>query len=95
MVIKKVNPLSCAKVAAVIYAGIGLLIGGMFSLIAMAGGFASDTTGGGMFGMLVGAGAIIIAPIFYACMGFIGTLIAAAIFNVAVGIVGGVEIEVA
>jgi hypothetical protein len=95
MVIKKVNPLSCAKVAAVIYAGIGLLIGGMFSLIAMAGGLASDTTGGGMFGMLVGAGAIIIAPIVYACMGFIGTLIAAAIFNVAAGIVGGVEIEVA
>jgi hypothetical protein len=95
MVIKKVNPLSCAKVAAVIYAGIGLIIGGMFSLLAMAGGFASETSRGGLFGMLVGAGAIIVAPIIYACMGFLGTLIAAVIFNIAVGIVGGVEIEVA
>jgi hypothetical protein len=38
-------------------------------------------------------GAIILAPIFYGCIGFVMTLIMAALFNVAAGIVGGVEVE--
>jgi hypothetical protein len=44
--------------------------------------------------VLFGAGAVILLPICYGIFGFIGTLIGAWLFNVAAGIVGGVEVEV-
>ncbi len=97
MVIKRVGALSLAKVAAVLYAGIGLLIGGLISLLALTGlpgGLAASDAGGAAFGALFGVGAIILLPIFYGIVGFIGTLIAALLFNVAARITGGVEIEI-
>jgi len=42
----------------------------------------------------MGVGAIIVAPIMYACFGFIGALIGAALYNVVAGIVGGIELDV-
>ena len=44
--------------------------------------------------MLFGAGAIIIMPI-YGVIGFVKTLISAALYNIASKITGGVEIEAA
>ena len=46
-----------------------------------------------MFGALFGVGAIILLPIFYGFFGFVGTLIMAALFNVAAGMVGGIEVD--
>ena len=92
MVINRVGPLSCAKITGTLYAVLGLIIGACFSLFALA-GFASDRTGA-MFGALMGVGAMIVLPIFYGVMGFITTLIGAWLYNVAAGIVGGVEIDV-
>ena len=64
----------------------------MFSLAGAAfGARAGDD--GAFLGALFGVGAIILLPIFYGCMAFVMTLIQAALFNVAVGIVGGIEIE--
>ena len=40
MIIKRIGPLSCARLSGLLYAIIGLVLGGIFSLIAMAGGFA-------------------------------------------------------
>ena len=45
MIIKRIGPLSCAKLSGLLYAVIGLLIGGVFSMVAMAGAFASETAG--------------------------------------------------
>lgn len=42
MVIRRVAPVSCAKIAAVLYAVGGLFVGGVVSLIALAGGFATS-----------------------------------------------------
>ena len=42
-----------------------------------------------MFGM----GAIVIMPIFYGCMGFIGGAIAAVIYNSLAGMMGGLELR--
>ena len=95
MVITKVNALSVAKVAAVLYAGLGLLFGALFSLIGMIGvgaAFAGQE-GAGFAGMLFGVGAIIIMPICYGIIGFIVSFISAALFNVAAGMTGGVEVE--
>jgi len=93
MVITKVGVLSVAKVGAVLYAGIGLVIGALFSLIGMAGFGAWPGDGGAFVGMFFGVGAIVILPIFYGVLGFVFTLIAAALFNVAAGLTGGIEIE--
>ena len=40
-------------------------------------------------------GAIIIAPICYAILGFIGGLIGAVVYNFAAGMMGGIEVETA
>ena len=94
MVIKRIGPLSCAKIIATLYAILGLIIGCIFSAIALAGGFGSETSGAAGIGAMVGVGAIIIFPIVYGCLGFVGTLIAAWIYNVLAGFVGGIELDV-
>jgi hypothetical protein len=94
MVIQRIGPLSTAKVAGVLYAGLGLLIGAIFSLVAVMGGFATDEVGGGMMGAFMGVGAIIFLPLFYGAMGFCMTALMAWLFNIAAGIAGGVEVDV-
>jgi hypothetical protein len=99
MTITRVGPLSCAKIAGLLYVILGLVFGAIISLFSMmAGGMAAAAGGddGGfaaLGGALFGVGAIILLPIFYGCMGFVMTLIMAALFNLVAGIVGGVEIE--
>lgn len=96
MTITRVGPLSVAKIAGLLGAVIGLIGGAFVSLFSIAGaafGAGSGDGNGAMFGALFGVGAIVLLPIFYGCMAFVMTLIQAALFNVAAGIVGGVEIE--
>jgi len=94
MVIKRVGPLSCAKLSGTLYALIGLLVGGIFSMIAMAGGAAADNTFGRGMGAAIGVGAIVLFPILYGCMGFVATLIGAWLYNIVAGMVGGIELDV-
>ena len=91
MVIKRVGPLSCAKVAGLRYLILGFGIGACLSLFAMAGSFAGGADS--FFPMFMGAGAIVILPIFYGVFGFIGTLIMASLFNLVAGITGGIELD--
>lgn len=96
MTITRVGPLSVAKIAGLLGIVIGVIAGAVFSLIGLAGaamGAGAGEDNGAMFSALFGVGAIILLPIFYGCMAFVMTLIQAALFNVAVGIVGGIEIE--
>jgi hypothetical protein len=95
MVVKRVNPLSCAKVAGVLYAIMGLLFGVFFSLFATVGAFAAPDEGFGMLGAVFGIGAVVLMPIFYGCLGFVMTLIGSALYNAIAGMIGGIEIEVA
>ena len=90
MIIRRIEPLSVAKVMATVYAGLGLIVGILVALIGM--------MGGGMFGGLgmgtaFGFAGIIVFPILYACIGFVATYIGAAIYNWAAGIVGGIVIQ--
>ena len=90
--------MSAAKVGGVLYAGLGLVIGACVSLVMMViGGAAavSDEAPAGAFvGMLFGAGAIVVMPVFYGIIGAVTMLISAALYNVAAKIAGGIEIEV-
>jgi hypothetical protein len=94
MVIKRIDPLSCAKIVATLYAIMGLVMGAFFSLIALAGGFASDRSGAAGLGALIGVGAIVTFPILYGCVTFVVTIIGAWLYNVMAGLLGGIEMDV-
>lgn len=93
MVIKRVGPLSCARIVAVLDAIIGLFIGAGVSLVALVGGLAGSAESAAM-GVVFGVGAVIILPIMYGFFGFVVTLVMAWLYNVLADLVGGVEIEV-
>ena len=94
MIIKRIGAVSCAKISGTLYAILGIVFGGIFSLISLVGGFASNTSGAAGLGAMVGVGAIIIFPILYGGMGFVVTLIGAWLYNVVAGLVGGIEMDV-
>jgi hypothetical protein len=54
----------------------------------------SDSSGAGAFGALLGVGAIVVLPILYGCLGFVFTMLAAALYNLVAGWVGGVELDI-
>jgi hypothetical protein len=94
-IVKRLAPLSFAKVAGVLYVLLGLLFGGLISVFSILGaglGMAGDE--GQIPGMLLGAGAVVVLPIFYGGLGFITTLLGAVLYNAIASVVGGVEIEV-
>ena len=94
MVITRIGPVSLAKTAGVIYAVLGLIIGAIVSLFAALGAaFANGAQGTGM-AAFIGVGAVVFLPIVYGCLGFIGMLIFAWLYNAAAGWVGGVEVTI-
>ncbi len=93
MVVKRIGPLSFAKVSGILYAILGVFFGGIFSLAALAGSVASNTSGSAGFGAFVGIGAILIFPVLYGGLGFVFTLLSAWLYNVVAGWVGGIEMD--
>jgi len=93
MVIRRVGPLSCAKVAGLLYLILGFVFGAFVSLFALGGSLVGDPSEGTVAGMAFGAGAIVILPICYAVFGFVMTLVMASLFNLVVGITGGIEVD--
>ena len=94
MRITRIGPFSLAKVAFILYGGIGLIIGCMVALASLLGATLGATEGehGAFIGTIFGVGAVILFPLFYGVFGAIGALICAALYNVVAGIVGGVEL---
>jgi len=98
--VRSIRVLSLGKVMGTIYAGMGLLFGLIFSFVSLLGvafGAALQEGTGfeSMFGLLFGVGAVILLPIFYGLMGFLGGLLMAALYNLAARVVGGLELELA
>jgi hypothetical protein len=89
--VRKFDVVSVGAVMGTLYALIGLIFGGIMTLLALAGAGAAG--GGGPEAMLFGVGAIIIVPLFYGIGGFIAGLIMAAFYNVVSGMVGGIKVE--
>jgi hypothetical protein len=81
MVIKRIGPLSLAKLAGVLYGAIGLLIGAVFAAISAVGGFsAAAESEGAAFAAFFG-------------IAFLMSLIGAALYNAIAGLVGGIEVQ--
>jgi hypothetical protein len=89
MIIKRIDPMSYAKVQGVLCALLGLIFGIGIALIGMMGG----SSGGGMLRGL-GLLAIVVVPILYGLFGFLATVIAALLYNMAAGWVGGIKLDV-
>jgi hypothetical protein len=94
MVINRVGPVSCARIVGTLYAIMGLLMGGVFSVVALAGGFASNTSEVGNLGPIIGVGSVIVFPICYGALGFVATLIGAWLYNALAGMVGGIQVDI-
>jgi hypothetical protein len=97
MRLNKVGVLSAGKLSGLLYALLGLIFGGLFALFSLVGagaGLSGDEAGaaGMMFGF--GVAAVIIFPILYGIMGFVGGLLMAALFNLVSGISGGLEVDI-
>lgn len=99
MVIRRISPWSCAKVAGVLQAAMGVIVGLLFSVI----GFVAGSLGGAMhetsfsgpaMGLMFGAGAIVILPIVYGILGLVAGALSAFIYNMAAAVIGGIEIDV-
>ncbi len=85
-----------AKMQGALYALLGLIIGALVSLFAVVGSALMNSLGGtsgSHYGMLFGAGAIILFPILYGVVGFIAGLIIGALYNLVAHVAGGIEIE--
>ena len=87
--VKRIGVLSLAKILGILYAIFGLIVGALFALLPLF-GFNADETG-----LSFGTASIIIFPILYGIMGFVGGLITAFFYNLIVGKVGGLEVELA
>jgi uncharacterized membrane protein YbhN (UPF0104 family) len=95
-VIRSVQVLSVGKTLGVVYGGLGFVVGCFIALFSLFGGLAqlaAERPGMGLFGMFLGAGAIILCPIFYGILGFLVGLLMSALYNLAARVTGGVEIE--
>ena len=101
MILKRLEPMSVAKIYGVICVFIGFLVGvvsaavGWFarSVFESAGAAAGPSPFSEGFGYLFGTGAILSFPIFYGIMGFVFGYLGAAIYNWIAGHIGGIEME--
>lgn len=90
--IKMIDALSLGKISGILYAFIGFIVGVIMSFVSIIGASLGEPEAG-IFGALFGIGAIILFPILYGVMGFVGGLISALLYNLIAKWIGGVEIE--
>jgi hypothetical protein len=96
MILKRIGVLSMAKIAGILYAAIGVVMGLFFAAISSFMGMAGAHMNPDMpswLGPLFGVGAIVLAPLLYGVMGFIGGAIGALVYNLFSSLVGGLELE--
>jgi hypothetical protein len=92
VVVRRIGVVSVGKIYGAISAAIGLLVGMAFAIASTVGaGLSGDE--GAVFGAFFGFGAIVLFPIVYGVMGFLGGMLGAALYNVFAGAVGGVSVE--
>jgi len=97
MVLKRVGVWSAARIAGVINAAFGLLIGLCLALVSLASAGLDSAMQSrdlpAVFPAIFGVGAIILFPILYGVMGLIAGALSAALYNLFSGMVGGVELD--
>lgn len=104
MIVKRIGVWSLAKIAGLVYGGMGLIsaaIFGLFSLfnlLGMATVYAVEVdqswgVAGALLSKLPVAGAVLLMPLFYGLTGLVGGAITALIYNLVARLVGGLRLE--
>ncbi len=95
IVVRRIGVISMARIMAIIYSMIGLIVGTVFSLIAVTGEALGSPIGGSsrLIETMMGIGAIILFPILYGLIGFVAGVLTGAIYNLASRIIGGIVLE--
>jgi len=93
-VLKRVGPGSAFKVGLVLYAFLGLIVGALFSLIALVAAPFAREAHAPFMGAFFGIGAVIIFPIFYGIIGGVFAAIGAVIYNLVASWVGRLEVDI-
>ena len=96
MIVRRIGVFSAGKLLAALYAALGLVAGLFVSLASLVG---TESGMGGQhgaapMGALFGVGAIVLLPLVYGVIGFLGGVIFAFLYNVAASVVGGIELDV-
>jgi hypothetical protein len=92
--LKRVDPMSAGKLGGALYAVLGLIAGALISLGSLLGraeGSAPTRPWSALMGTAIGLGAVIILPILYGVLGFVGTALMAAVYNWLARMIGGVQ----
>ena len=91
VVIKRLDVMSCGVMLGALYVIVGLIVGAVFFLIAVAGlALGGQQAAGGLIG---GIAAIVLLPLFYGAMGFIAGIIGALLYNLVAGMAGGIRMD--
>jgi hypothetical protein len=93
MVIRRIGPMSCARISGTLYAVMGLILGAVFSVAALAGGFSAESAEEAGFAAVFGVAAVIVLPLVYGGIGFLATFIFAWLYNILADVVGGIELD--
>ena len=101
MTVRRVGVLSLAKMQGLLMFVMGLIIGVIYGLIFMLFGAAMSSLAprgegqamGGVSSIVIGLILMIAIPVFYGIIGFIAGAIGGFIYNIAAGIVGGIELD--
>ncbi|MFQ5677474.1 MAG: hypothetical protein ACE5G1_16415 [bacterium] len=97
MILKSIEPVSCAKISGLLYAVLGLIVAFFFAMFAGCGamlGGLSELDEFSFLGGVLGIGSFVFFPILYGILGFIGGLLMALIYNWLAGLFGGIEIQI-
>ncbi|MFN2449061.1 MAG: hypothetical protein ABR508_04605 [Candidatus Baltobacteraceae bacterium] len=88
--LRNINPVQFGLVYGIVAAFIALIV----ALLALPFGALMGAAGGrlGMFGAGMGVMFIVLAPIMYFCVGFVGGLVTAFVYNIVAVWTGGVEV---
>ena len=90
--VKRVDPMSVARVIGAFYAGISIIAGiciTLIAIVAMMAGATNDAFGG----LMAGLGVTVLGPLFYGVVGAVFGAIFAALYNLIANFVGGVRLE--
>ncbi len=93
MIIRKVGIRSLANIVALVYVVFGFFAGAILTLVSLAGaglGESSDAVAKATFG----PAAIVVLPILYGVLGYLGAAIAGWVFNYAAAARGGLRIDI-
>ena len=93
MIVKHIGPMSIARISGILYALVGFMVGCAFSIVSVTGGLPHQGSGDPTGAAIFGASAVFVLPIVYGFLGFISSLIGAAIYNALAGFIGGIEID--